>query len=142
MTMSTNETELPEQLFLDFSGQEIIRKETNGFPIKEPWASEYVDAIRNRRFGDAVWARYHLAGDVDSKTGIIGDTNKTVLQMIEEDAVGYRTGESDLYAEALSTVYKRTNDSDGHPEVIELLLRISKQSVRELRAQFKDEFQS
>ncbi|KAJ5246634.1 hypothetical protein N7468_001617 [Penicillium chermesinum] len=140
--MSTSETEVPEQLFLEFSIQDIIQRETNGLAVMEPWASAYVDAIRNRRFGDAVWARYHLAGDVDSETGIIGDTSKSVLQMIEEDAVGYRTGESGLYAEALSTVYERTSESDGHPEVIELLLRVGKQSIRELRAQFKDEFDS
>ncbi|KAI2730449.1 hypothetical protein CBS147332_2301 [Penicillium roqueforti] len=131
--MSISETELVEQLFLDFTVQEVLQKDTRGFPIVEPWASEYVNAIRERRFGDAVWARYHIDGGVHD--GIIEDTNKTVLQMIEEDALGYRVGDPDLYAEALSSVYERTSASDGHRDVIDLLTRIGNQDIKELRAQ-------
>ena len=131
--MSSTETEPVEQLFLDFSVQEVLQKDTRGFPIVEPWAIEYVSAIRECRFGDAAWARYHIDGSVHN--GIIGDTNKTVLQMIEEDALGYRVGDPDLYAEALSSAYERTSASDGHRDVIDLLIRIGNQNIKELRAQ-------
>ncbi|PLB55813.1 hypothetical protein P170DRAFT_433293 [Aspergillus steynii IBT 23096] len=100
-----NETTLPEQLFLDFSIHKILHNDTNGFPITGPWSTEYVASIRTHRYGDAVWARYHIAGDVDSSTGLIEGTNQTVLEMIEEDALGYRAGDPDLYAEALESVY-------------------------------------
>ncbi|EKV12970.1 hypothetical protein PDIG_31970 [Penicillium digitatum PHI26] len=110
--MRISETELVEQLFLDFTGQEAVQKDTRGFPIVELWASEYGNAIRKRRFGDAVWARYHLDGSVHD--GKIEDTNKTVLQLTEEDALDYSVGDPDFYAEALSSVYKRTRASDGY----------------------------
>ncbi|KAH8427283.1 uncharacterized protein LDX57_004997 [Aspergillus melleus] len=135
--MNKSETELPEQLFLDFAVQDVVQKDTRGWPIIEPWANNYVNAIRERRLGNAVWARYHMGGNV--RDGIIGDTNKTVLEMIEEDALGYRVGHPELYAEALSSVYERTSASDGHRDVVELLIRIGNQDVRELRAQAQAE---
>ncbi|KAB8231975.1 uncharacterized protein BDW43DRAFT_281242 [Aspergillus alliaceus] len=47
------ETKPAEQLFLDLPIQVDLNKDT-GMQVIEPWASMYVDAIRDRRFGDAV----------------------------------------------------------------------------------------
>lgn len=58
---SRDETNLVEQLFLDISVYDVVNK-TEGIPTYEPWASDYVSAIRENRFGDAVWARYHMMG--------------------------------------------------------------------------------
>lgn len=105
--MNINVTELPEQLFLGFTVQEVAQRDTREFLAVEPWASEYVAAIQERRFDDSVWARYHISGNVHE--GIIEGSSKTVLEMTEEDALGYRVGHPDLYAEAPSSVYKSTN---------------------------------
>ncbi|OOQ89665.1 hypothetical protein PEBR_07421 [Penicillium brasilianum] len=137
--MNTSDTKLVEQLFLDFSVQEVVQNETNGFPVVEPWATEYVNAIRDGRYGDAVWARYHIAGDVHS--GIIDGTDRTVLEMIEEDALGYKVDDPEVYDEALS-FYANTNPADGHPEVIEIILRIGDKNVDTLRARLKAEHQA
>lgn len=136
--MNTNETKLVEQLFLDFSIQAILQNETNGFLVVEPWASDYVNAIREGRYGDAVWARYHIAGDVDVCNGIIEGTDKTVLEMIEEDALGYKVGDPEVYDEALA-FYASTKSADGHPEVIEIIMRIGRKDVEALRARIEDE---
>ncbi|CEJ54991.1 hypothetical protein PMG11_01275 [Penicillium brasilianum] len=130
-SINTSEAKLVEQLFLDFSVQEVRQNEMNGFPIVEPWATEYLNSIRDGRYGDAVWARYHIAGEVHS--GIIDGTNRTVLEMIEEDALGYKVGDPEVYHEALS-FYANTNPADGHPGVIEIILRIGNQDVDTLRA--------
>ncbi|KAJ5389144.1 uncharacterized protein N7496_000212 [Penicillium cataractarum] len=139
--MNTSETKLVEQLFLDFSIQHILRNETNRFPIVEPWASDYVNAIREGRYGDAVWARYHIAGDVGVHDGIIEGTDKTVLEMIEEDALGYKVGDPDIYEEALA-FYASTKPTDGHPEVIEIIMRIGRKDVRALRARLEAEYRA
>lgn len=134
--MNTNDTEIVEQLFLEFTVPQVLQNDTNGFPLVEPWASEYVNAIRDKRFGDAVWARYHIAGDVHD--GIIEGTNKTALEMIEEDALGYKVGDPEIYAEALS-FYANTSSTDGHPEVIETITRIGNKGVTRLQAQAQAE---
>ncbi|RSL74960.1 hypothetical protein CEP52_017886, partial [Fusarium oligoseptatum] len=60
---STGESEAIEPLFLEFSIQEVLTN-NSWIPVVEPWASQYVSAVRDGRYGDAVWARYHIAGDV------------------------------------------------------------------------------
>src|SRR5690242_6593213 len=93
---SARESEAIEPLFLEFSIQEVLAN-TSWIPVVEPWASQYVSAIRDGRYGDAVWAWYHIAGDVHN--GIVGGTtNKTVLQSIEEDALGYKINDPEDYA--------------------------------------------
>jgi hypothetical protein len=68
LALNVSSTKLVEQLFLDFSLPAVHQHDTNGFLIVEPWASEYLSGIRDRRYGDAVWDRYHIAGDVDNST--------------------------------------------------------------------------
>lgn len=124
---SANEPEqsLPEQLFLDLHVQEVITN-TSGMEVVEPWASMYVQAINERRFGDAVWARYHIGGDVED--GIIDGTNQTVLEIIEEDAREYRVNEPDHYATALA-FYTQTSTTDTHAEVLNLIKRIGDEDI-------------
>lgn len=85
--MSTNlpETEPVEQLFLDLPIQDILNNNA-GMQIKEPCSSIYVKAIRDGRFGDAVWAHYHISGDV--VYGIVDNSGgKAVLGIVREYAV-------------------------------------------------------
>jgi hypothetical protein len=89
----------------------------------------------NGRLGDAVWARYHIAGDVHD--GIIEGADKTVLEMIEGYALGYRVGDPDIYAEALS--FYANSTGDGHPEVLEIITRIGNKDVAMLQAPLQAE---
>ncbi|CAG7562043.1 unnamed protein product [Fusarium equiseti] len=87
----TNERDLVEQLFLDVSIYSVVNS-VDGIPSIEPWASQYVAALQERRFGDAIWARYHMMGEVEN--GIGADTNLTVRQSIEEDVAADDLAES------------------------------------------------
>ncbi|KAI8710767.1 hypothetical protein NCS52_01536500 [Fusarium sp. LHS14.1] len=123
---STGESVAIEPLFLEFSIQEVLNN-NSWIPVVEPWASQYVSAVRDGRYGDAVWARYHIAGDVHN--GIVGGTtNMTVLQSIEEDALEYKMNDPEGYAEA-QAFYARINDHDGHKEVIQIILHPSSEDV-------------
>jgi hypothetical protein len=113
-------TPLVEHLFLDVSLHDVITKR---WPVVEPWATMYVEAVREQRYGDAVWARYHMEGGVEN--GIIyspPNPNITVLESIKEDAIGYKISDPEWYAKAL-LFYARTSSSDGHPEVIDIIFQ-------------------
>ncbi|KAL9572178.1 hypothetical protein ACKAV7_003666 [Fusarium commune] len=128
---SASEVEAIEPLFLEFSIQEVLTN-TSWIPVVEPWASQYVSAVRDGRYGDAVWARYHIAGDVHD--GIVGGTtNMTVLQSIEEDALGYKLNDPEDYAKA-QALYAQTSDHDGHKDIIQTLSRIYNQDISHLEA--------
>ncbi|WAO97161.1 Hypothetical protein NCS54_01487500 [Fusarium falciforme] len=124
---SAQESEAIEPLFLEFSIQEVLTN-TSWIPVVEPWASQYVSVVREGRYGDAVWARYHIAGDV--RNGIVGGTtNMTVLQSIEEDALGYKISDPEDYAKA-EAFYAQTSDHDGHKDIIQTLSHIYIQDIR------------
>lgn len=127
---SADDSPLVEQLFLDLPVQDVLN-ESHWLPAVEPWASKYANAISDRRFGDAIWARYHIFGDVTN--GIINGTNTTVLARIEEDAIEYRVGEPELYAEALS-FYNTTSADDGRTDVLQLLVHIGREDAVDLKA--------
>lgn len=120
VSAETNEKDLVEQLFLDISIYSVVNS-VDGIPTIEPWASQYVAALQERRFGDAIWARYHMMGEVEN--GIVGDTNLTVPQSIEEDAVGYKTYAPEQFAQALS-IYANTSSEDTKPDILELILNV------------------
>ncbi|KAL4861025.1 hypothetical protein BDV12DRAFT_191352 [Aspergillus spectabilis] len=134
---SNNSTSsLPEQLFLDICVQDVLDN-TVGMSLAEPWATNYVESLRDGRYGDAIWARYHIAGDVEE--GIIDDDsgNKTVLEVIEEDARGYRVNDADLYTDALS-FYSQTSNEDSHAtDVLALLRRIGEEDITELEKDYE-----
>ncbi|KAF4981626.1 hypothetical protein FDECE_17655 [Fusarium decemcellulare] len=120
-----NGTELGEQLFLDYSVHDVVN-DAIGMPVIEPWASEYVAALQEKRYGDAVWARYHILGEV--KNGVIGTTNQTVLESITEDAMGYKANAPEQYAEAVS-FYANSSSKDTHTDVLNVISRVSHQDV-------------
>ncbi|KAJ4251074.1 hypothetical protein NW762_011725 [Fusarium torreyae] len=123
--MSLSDTKAPEQLFLDLSVQEILDK-SDGLPVIEPWATSYVSAVRDGRFGDAIWARYHIMGEVTNNGTIEG---LTVLESIEQDAVGYKKYSPDQFSEAVSFYANAETSADGHANVIEIILRINEEDV-------------
>ncbi|RGP71794.1 ankyrin repeat [Fusarium sporotrichioides] len=115
--MSVEYAEPVEQLFLDLSVNQVLQRD--GVQVVEPWASQYVDAIQDTRYGNAIWARYHIFGEVvdGSIEGL------TVLESITQDAMGYKKHAPEQYAEAVS-FYKGTSSVDGHTDVIEVILRV------------------
>ncbi|KAE8149527.1 hypothetical protein BDV25DRAFT_125337 [Aspergillus avenaceus] len=130
MSIPSNATSiLPEQLFLDLHIQDVTDK-TTGISVVEPWATKYTESIREKRYGDAIWARYHIGGDVE---GIAGSSmNMTVLDMIAEDAREYRLNDPTLYSEALS-LYAQTSSEDSHAaDVLALVRRIGEEDVTQL----------
>jgi hypothetical protein len=111
-----------EQLFLDLPVEQVLRRD--GIHVVEPWASQYVDAIKSTRYGDAIWARYHIFGDVvDGKV-----EGLTVLESITQDAIGYKKHAAEQFTEAVS-FYKGTSKVDGHTDVIEIILRINGEGI-------------
>ncbi|KAM5341540.1 hypothetical protein ACJ41O_014571 [Fusarium nematophilum] len=125
---STNDTNLVEQLFLDISAHDAVNN-TDGIPTVEPWASKYVTALHEKRFGDAVWARYHMMGEVNK--GIVGDTNLTVLESIKEDAMGYKANAPEQFADALS-LYANTSSEDAHTDVLDVISNANLEDVSHL----------
>ncbi|KAH7150531.1 hypothetical protein B0J13DRAFT_290112 [Dactylonectria estremocensis] len=119
--MRMNREPLPEHLFLDLRLREVVDG-TCPMNIVEPWATMYVDSVREKRYGDAIWARYHMGGDV--RNGL-KDGRLTVLEAIKEDAISYARYSPERYDEALA-VYVNTSSADGHPEVMEIVFEAAK----------------
>ncbi|KAE8149526.1 hypothetical protein BDV25DRAFT_156134 [Aspergillus avenaceus] len=131
MSLSISETSPVEQLFLDLPIQEVLHPR-RGQTFIEPWTHMYVDAIRDTRLGDAVWARYHIYGDVDN--GIVGGSNNmTVLDVIKEDALSYRVNAPEEYFEALS-IYSKTSGADGHLDVLKVITNLDEREIAEFKA--------
>ncbi|KAM0559780.1 hypothetical protein ACHAPJ_004304 [Fusarium lateritium] len=124
--MSLSDIEPPEGLFLDISVQRVLHDV--GVPAVEPWATSYIDAVHDGRFGDAIWARYHIFGNV-----IDGMIEKlTVLESITEDAMGYKKFAPEDYAIAVAFYKDTMNNADTHPEVIDIILHIDKQDLSDI----------
>ncbi|KAF7118134.1 hypothetical protein CNMCM5793_007527 [Aspergillus hiratsukae] len=131
MSLNISETKPVEQLFLDIPIQQVLNP-SEGTKVIEPWTSMYVDAIRDARFGDAVWSRYHIYGDVEN--GIVsGSNNMTVLDVIKEDALSYRVNEPEEYFKAL-LFYAKTSSADGHADVIEVITNLDEREIAEFKA--------
>lgn len=123
IAMNLSDAQAPEALFLGISVQQVLHGK--GVDAVEPWATLYVDAVHDGRFGDAIWARYHIFGEV-----IDGMIEKlTVLESITEDAVGYKKFAPEDYAEAVAFYKDTMNSADTHTDVIEIILRIDKEDV-------------
>ncbi|KAM0401793.1 hypothetical protein HYE67_002789 [Fusarium culmorum] len=122
--MSLNDAEPPETLFLDMSVYDVLHDP--GIPAVEPWATMFIDAVHDQRFGDAIWARYHIFGDV--KDGIVGE-KFTVLEAIKDDAMRYKKFEPEIYAEAVDFYKDKMNKADTHREVIEIILQVGEQDL-------------
>ncbi|KAI1035508.1 hypothetical protein LB504_006069 [Fusarium proliferatum] len=123
-----DETKLLEQLFLDLTIDEVVNR-SNGLIVNEPWASEYVTAIREKRYGDAIWARHHLIGDIQN--GTFPEVNQTISQAIEQDAIGYRTYYPEQYSNALA-IYANTSNADTRTDILNLISNAKAETVSEM----------
>lgn len=121
-------TEPNEPLFLDIPLTHALNK-TEDLALVEPWASRHVAAIDERRFGDALWARYHTFGEIIN--GTFGDTNETVLGRIEEDAMEYKVNVPEDFSHALS-FYANTSSNDTHTEILDLLANVNSKDATHL----------
>lgn len=131
MVLSVNQHVIAEcaGLFLDLSS-EILQNNT-AIPCQR-WNSEYTNALDDRRFGDAIWARYHLAGDVQNQTGE-GET-VAVLERIKADALKYRVSTPEQYTDAL-LLYTNTSVEDQYTDVLDMIKRIGRQNNTETKAE-------
>ncbi|KAL1853735.1 hypothetical protein Plec18170_005127 [Paecilomyces lecythidis] len=135
--MSTDEEQVPESVFLNYSIRTVLeRKNDHGveYDFLEPWASEYVDAIRARRYGDAIWARYHITRMHNRDS----DDDETVIKEIEQDAREYRENDPDEYADAI-LFYADNSSADGHPGLIETIMRIAHEDASKHHAKVEAE---
>ncbi|EXL39138.1 hypothetical protein FOCG_18242 [Fusarium oxysporum f. sp. radicis-lycopersici 26381] len=60
----------------------------------------------------------------------------TVLQSIEEDALGYKLNDPEDYAKA-QALYAQTSDHDGHKDIIQTLSHIYNQDISHLEARVR-----
>ncbi|KAI1028176.1 hypothetical protein LB504_012525 [Fusarium proliferatum] len=120
---------LPEQLFLDIPINDVLQN-TSMLPLIEPWSSRYVEAIQSKRYGDAIWARFHMEGDVQD------DPNDTVLDTIKEDAAGCKVNAPVQFAEAVA-FYASTSSEDNHPGPIKAIVDVTPDENLAKRATFK-----
>ncbi|KAJ5716469.1 hypothetical protein N7493_008380 [Penicillium malachiteum] len=127
-----------EQLFLDIPIHQILANPPQ-LTLVEPWVSMYVDATRDNRFGDAIWARYHMFGDVVNGIKCNG-SNNTVLEEIIEDALGYRVADTEEYFQALA-LYETTSPSDGHLDVLDMLRNLDEKDIAARRAQMEADWE-
>ncbi|KAJ5108679.1 hypothetical protein N7456_005354 [Penicillium angulare] len=124
------QSSLPEQLFLDLRVAEVINRTTR-IRMVEPWASRYCIAISETRYGDAIYARYHIDGK--AKNGICTDLRATgdtfesyeinVYDMIMEDAREAAEGCPEIFRDAL-LFYSRSSPNDNRRDIIEGLFKI------------------
>ncbi|KAF5622328.1 hypothetical protein F52700_10591 [Fusarium sp. NRRL 52700] len=119
-----------EELFLDISIHEVLTQTMVTFV--EPWMTMYIDSIQEKRYGDAIWARYCIEGGVENGV-ILGqgpNPDITVLDQIREDAVEAKTNEPGLWTQALE-LYRTASSADGHPEVIKVILDTDRMEPRD-----------
>jgi hypothetical protein len=122
---------LPEQLFLDYRISDVL-DESIRIPKVDPWASEYCAAITEKRYGDAIWARYHMSGNAidgvitylgELDDGSCGEYKVNVYDEIMEDAYGYALSSSDCYREALE-FYSHSSPRDSRRDILEGLAMV------------------
>ncbi|KAJ5377777.1 uncharacterized protein N7496_005186 [Penicillium cataractarum] len=130
------EDRLTEKLFLDYSIRDIQQGRFES--ANDPWAHLYVNALRDGRYGDAVWARYHMGADVEND--IVGSDNMTVLEVIKEDALSYRVSSPEEYCSAVS-FYRGTSKNDGHLDVLDIICNLDEKEIVEMGAKKKKEGQ-
>jgi hypothetical protein len=119
-----------EELFLDISIHEVLTQTMVTFV--EPWKTMYIESIREQRYGDAIWARYCIEGEVENGV-IIGEgpnPDITVLDQIREDAVEAKTNEPGLWVEALE-LYRTSSSTDGHSEVLKIIFDTDRMESRD-----------
>ncbi|GKU03691.1 hypothetical protein FLAG1_05771 [Fusarium langsethiae] len=129
LASSAEHTEPNEPLFLDILTAHVLN-ETEDLKLFESWASRYVAAIQEKRFGDALWARYHIFGEVVN--GTFGDTDVTVLGRFEEDTMEHKVNVPEDFSHALS-LYANTSSNDTHIKVLDLLADVNIKEATHLK---------
>ncbi|PYH77617.1 hypothetical protein BO82DRAFT_358122 [Aspergillus uvarum CBS 121591] len=119
-----------DDLFLELDVNQVADG-TAGSWIRAPWGESYVSAIQEGRYGDAVWARYHMDGRAEG--GIIAEDNSTVTEELLEDARGYRLATPELFAQVAAR-YNATSAADEHPELVELIGSVLTEDLATLAA--------
>ncbi|KAJ6020424.1 hypothetical protein N7540_005928 [Penicillium herquei] len=133
MNPNDPDDEIPEELFLDLTIKEVLTKAADK-KFAEPWASMYISAIREKRYGDAIWATYHILGDVqEDEEGYIEGTGMTVHDRIEMDAARKRVDNPEMYDQCLE-FYEDTSEADGHPDIAELIRLIGQAPFESVKA--------
>ncbi|KAJ4256814.1 hypothetical protein NW762_008910 [Fusarium torreyae] len=130
-SISLSDARPVEILFLDIPVSDVVQR-ADYIQVFEPWATQYVDAIHEGRFGDAIWARYHMMGGVKSD-GKLEGADITVTESITEDAVAYKQGYPEDYAKAVSLFQEYLSQSDGHLDILEIVFRIGREDVSGIR---------
>lgn len=111
----------PEDLFLDLAISDVLNH-TSGTKAVEPWASLYITAVSEGRYGDAIFARYNMDGLAIN--GVYEDTNRTVHEEIQYDALNYHQGYPEIYAKSLSFFSSNYSTADSKPEIIEAIKQV------------------
>ncbi|EXM04445.1 hypothetical protein FOIG_04661 [Fusarium odoratissimum NRRL 54006] len=119
----TNSSRLPEQLFLDIPTNDVLQN-TSMLPLVESWSSKYVEAIQSKRYEGGV------------QNGITLDTNDTILDIIKEDAAGYKANAPVQYTEAVA-FYANTSSDDNHSDLIKAIVDAAPDEDLAKRATFK-----
>lgn len=124
LALIIRDTDIAESLFLDISVDRVVRRDRLG-NLDESFAQQYIDAVRDGRLGDAIWARYQMfQGFTD---GIC--EGRTVMELIEEDAVAYKRNEPEAFSDAVSFYRARMNSADGHVDIIDIIFRVDQQDI-------------
>lgn len=125
------------RLFLDLPVQHVLASNA-GMPAVGPWATLYVNTIRDKGFGDAIWARYNIAGDVEDgikvKDDIPGNKIQPVLEVTKEDALNYRVSKPEEYAKALS-LYAKANSAGRRADVLGIVCNLSESDIARTKSE-------
>ncbi|KAF4342145.1 hypothetical protein FBEOM_3878 [Fusarium beomiforme] len=116
-------------LFLDIPISQVLAAPPE-WGFVEPWAGNYVAALQEERYGDAIWARYQMFGNTSNGT-YLDYPGWTVREALELDAIGYRLHERDNWKYAL-TVYAKSSKNDTHSDILDLMTDINRRSYYRL----------
>ncbi|ENH66515.1 hypothetical protein FOQG_13521 [Fusarium oxysporum f. sp. raphani 54005] len=119
-------------LFLDVSISEA-QSDRPEWGLVEPWTSDYIVALQENRYGDAIWARYQMFGDTSNGT-YLEYPQWTVREAIEEDAIGYRLHARDNWKYAM-TIYAKSN-RNIQSDILDLMFDVDRRSYYRL---FRDQ---
>jgi hypothetical protein len=115
-------------LFLDVSISEA-QSDRPEWGLVEPWTSDYIVALQENRYGDAIWARYQMFGDTSNGT-YLEYPQWTVREAIEEDAIGYRLHARDNWKYAM-TIYAKSN-RNIQSDILDLMFDVDRRSYYRL----------
>ncbi|KAF4415411.1 hypothetical protein FACUT_13394 [Fusarium acutatum] len=120
-------------LFLELSISEAQSKR-HEWGLVEPWISDYISALEENRYGDAIWARYQMFGGTANGTHL-EYPQWTVHDAIEEDAIGYRLRERDIWKHAMT--FFANSSKNTQSDILDLIFDVNRRSYYRL---FRDQY--